>query len=157
MHSQLVDSDYKLLLISSKAFEKNYIPKKYSGDGENVSPPLSIDQIPLNTRSLVVIMEDVGPKNSKPIVHWLAWNLPVTPQLEEDYYLGQQGLNDFGTIGYEGPCVLTRKHDYTFKVYALDELLDLNESKTKAEIEAAMQEHILAYGELTCKYSRPSY
>jgi Raf kinase inhibitor-like YbhB/YbcL family protein len=156
MHNPQVEIDYKVLVLSSKAITGNSLPKKYTCDGENISPPLDISGIPLNTRSLVLMLEE-SVTGFKPTLQWLVWNLPVSNHIQEDIYIGQQGLNDFGCLGYKGPCPPFGKSNYTFKVYALDELLDLPEGRTKAEIEKAMQEHIIAYGELGVKYTREEF
>jgi Raf kinase inhibitor-like YbhB/YbcL family protein len=156
MHNPQVDIDYKVLTLSSKAIAGKSLPKKYTCDGENINPPLDITGIPLKARSLVLMLEE-SLAGFKPTLHWLVWNLPVAHHIQEDIYIGQQGINDFGCLGYKGPCPPFGKSNYIFKVYALDELIDLTEGCSKNEIENAMQQHIIAYGELAFPYTRATF
>jgi Raf kinase inhibitor-like YbhB/YbcL family protein len=156
MHNPLVEFDYKVLTLSSKPIHGQSLPKKYTCDGENINPPIDVTGIPIDTRSLVIMLEESLP-GFKSTLHWLVWNLPVTYHIQEDIYVGQQGLNDFGTVGYRGPCPPFGKSYYQFKVYALDELIDLNDGCSKAEIQQSMQKHIIAYGELGFTYSRTNF
>ncbi len=146
----------KKLNVLSKAFN-NYetIPRKYTCDGLNVSPPLEISFIPNEAVSMVVIMEDPdAPINTWQ--HWLVWNIPVTHHIDEDAIRGIKGLNDFNKHFYCGPCPMSGIHQYVYKVYVLDCLLDLNTNTKRKELERAMSDHILAYGELTGYYGRHS-
>jgi len=156
MHHPQVEIDYKSLTLSSKAITGKSLPKKYTCDGENINPPLDVTGIPIHARSLVVMLEEVL-TGFKSTMHWLVWNLPIAHHIQEDIYVGQQGLNDFGCLGYKGPCPPFGKSNYTLKIYALDELLDLPDGRTKSEIEKAMQEHIIAYGELGFPYTREEF
>lgn len=132
------------------------IPMKYTCDGKNVSPSLAWKGVPEGTQSLVLIMDDPD----APIgtwVHWVVFNLPPdTVSLEEATSgLGVNGNNSWQKPGYGGPCPPPGPaHGYVFRLYALDTLLDLPEGASRAEVEAAMQGHILAYGELLGKYGR---
>ena len=153
MHYQQIESDYKMITLSSEVIDRNGIQKKYTCDGENINPPIDIKGMPLNTNSLVLILEELL-TGLKPILHWLVWNLPVTNHIKEDIYIGQQGINDFGCLDYRGPCQPVGISKYIFKIYALDELIDMNDGRTKAEIENAMQGHIIGYGELEFMYIR---
>jgi Raf kinase inhibitor-like YbhB/YbcL family protein len=155
MHNPQVEIDFKFLTVSSKVIKGNSLPKKYTCEGENINPPLDITGIPHNARSLVLMLEE-SLAGFKPTLHWLVWNLPVAQHIQEDIYVGQQGLNDFGYIGYRGPCPPFGKGNYIIKVYALDELIELNEGCTKTKIESALQHHIIAYGELAFSYTRGS-
>lgn len=156
MYNPQVEIDYKVLTLSSKVILEQSLPKKYTCDGENINPPIDITGIPHDARSLVIILEESLP-GSQSILYWLVWNLPVTHHIQEDIYVGQQGLNDFGTIGYKGPCPPLGKSYYQFKVYALDELIELNDGCSKAEIQKSMQNHIIAYGNLGFSYTRTSF
>ncbi|MFI5154044.1 MAG: YbhB/YbcL family Raf kinase inhibitor-like protein [Chitinophagales bacterium] len=146
--------DYKVMRISSKAFENNeFIPVKYTCDGLNVSPPLDIDHVPLDARSLAIIVDD--PDAPTGIwVHWVIWNIPITHHVKENEAHGIQGTNDFRKHGYGGPCPPNGTHRYFFKIYALDRLLDLHSNSGKAELEKAMSGHILGFGELIGLYAR---
>jgi Raf kinase inhibitor-like YbhB/YbcL family protein len=146
--------DYKQLDISSSAFKANeMIPAKYTCDGIDVSPPLDINDIPAEAKCLALIMDDPD----TPVgtwVHWLAWNIPVTNHIKEDDVRGVQGMNDFIQHHYGGPCPPSGTHRYFFKIYALDALLDLPRNTKKAQLEKAMSEHIIGFGELTGTYKK---
>jgi Raf kinase inhibitor-like YbhB/YbcL family protein len=149
-----IQIDYKLLIITSRAFSPNGdIPKKYTCEGENSNPPLDISGTPDEARSLVLIADDPDAPG-KTFVHWVVWNIPIMHHIDEDEMPGEQGLNDFGDVGYGGPCPPTGKHRYYFKVYALDDLLDLEKGATKQQVEQAMAGHIIAFGELMGHYKR---
>jgi Raf kinase inhibitor-like YbhB/YbcL family protein len=143
--------------ITSTAFtEGQSIPRLYTCDDRNVSPPLAWTGMPANTVSLALIMDD--PDAPAGIwVHWVLFNLPAsTPGLAQGNGGGGiEGSNDFNKIGYGGPCPPRgSNHRYFIKVYALDTLLNLNSGVTKAQVESAMQGHILAQGQLMGKYGR---
>jgi len=149
--------------LTSTAFEEGAsIPKRYTCDGNDNSPPLHWEGIPAGTKSLALICDDPdAPRGTW--VHWVLFNLPAnTTELAAgvptDKVLpsgAKQGTNDSKEIGYGGPCPPKGKpHRYYFKVYALDAELNLPEGSTKQEVEAAMKGHILAQGELMGKYGR---
>jgi Raf kinase inhibitor-like YbhB/YbcL family protein len=146
--------DYKQLDISSTAFKPNeMIPVKYTCEGHDISPPLDIKSIPEETVSLALIVDDPD----TPVgtwVHWLAWNIPVTHHIKENEVHGVEGLNDFVQHHYGGPCPPSGTHRYFFKIYALDALLDLPRSTKKAQLEKAMSEHIIGFGELIGLYKK---
>ena len=149
--------------ISSSAFlEGGMIPKKYTCDGPNVSPALSWNNLPANSQSLALIMDDPD----APIgtwVHWVIYNLPPnTKELAEGIDKTEQlsngmvqGSNDFRKTGYGGPCPPVGKpHRYFFKLYALDRKLDLKSGAGKPELETAMKGHILGQAQLMGRYGR---
>jgi Raf kinase inhibitor-like YbhB/YbcL family protein len=146
--------DYKLLIISSSVFkEGEMIPAKYTCDGTNINPPLAIAGIPEEAKSLAIIVDDPdAPAGTW--VHWVAWNIPVTHHLKEDHVPGLEGINDFGDQHYGGPCPPSGTHRYFFKIYALDAILDLPVKTRKEQLERAMSEHIIGFGELTGLYKR---
>ena len=146
-----------ILKISSPAFENNKpIPKKYTCDGANVNPPLRIENVPPAAQSLALIFDDQdAPRGS--YVHWILWDMnPISQEIRENSVPegAVQGLNDFRKNHYGGPCPPTRAHRYFFKVYALDVRLNLDPKSTKAELEKAMEGHIIARGELLGVYKR---
>lgn len=146
--------DYKELKVSSPAFEhETFIPSKYTCDGENVSPPLELSQIPIQAKSLVIIMDDPDAPSGM-WVHWLVWDIPVRHLLKEKAVHGIEGLNDFNKHGYGGPCPPSGTHRYFFKLYALDKLLQLSPNTEKSALEKAMSGHILAFGVLIGLYQR---
>jgi len=151
------------LQITSSAFSAGTnIPKRYTCDGPDVAPDLAWDAPPGKTQSLALIMDDPD----APVgtwVHWVLYDLPTeTREMPEGVAKkeqltngARQGRNDFGKIGYGGPCPPPSKpHRYFFKLYALDLKLGLKAGATKAEVERAMQGHILAQGELMGRYGR---
>ncbi len=146
--------DYKLLHISSTAFEaKGIIPAKYSCDGININPPLDIEDIPEETKCLALIVENPdAPLGTW--VHWLVWNIPVTHHIKENEIQGTQGMNGFEEYHYGGPCPGWGTHHYFFKVYALDELLNISPYSGKLQLEKAMSEHIIGFGQIIGLYKR---
>lgn len=143
--------------ITSNAFEHNSeIPSIYTCDGQNISPPLQITSVPEGTQSLVLIVDDPdAPRGDW--VHWLLWNIdPSITEIAENSVPANaiEGTTDFGSTGWGGPCPPSGSHRYFFKLYALDGLLDLAAVAAKADLESAMQGHILAQTELIGLYQR---
>src|SRR6266705_7165499 len=149
--------------ITSTAFQaEEPIPKQYTGDGADRSPPLHWSEPPSGTKSIALICDDPdAPRGTW--VHWVLYNLPATlTALPEDIpktaalrELGGawQGLNSGKRTGYNGPCPPPGgPHRYFFKLYALDGKLNLKAGATKADVEKAMQGHVLAQGELMGRY-----
>ena len=145
---------YALMEISSPAFPaEGMIPSKYTCDGDNVNPPLNIKKIPSRTKSLAIIVDDPdAPVNTW--VHWIAWDIPVTPIIKENTQVGTEGLNDFQHCGYEGPCPFSGTHRYHFKVYALDTILSLPYGSLVRNLEKSMSEHIIGFGEIVGMYKK---
>lgn len=142
----------KQMSISSPAFAAGeMIPSHYTCDGKNVNPPLDIADIPANTVSLALIVDDPD-SPAGTWVHWVSWNIPVVTRLEENHVPGNEGLNDFQGHHYSGPCPPSGTHRYFFKVYALDTVLQLSVFTTKTQLEKALSGHILGYGELMGLY-----
>ena len=133
------------------------IPKRYTCDGENLSPPLKIEGIPEGTESLTLFVEDPDAPAGN-WVHWLVWN--ISPQFNEIPEgsvppSAIQGTNDFGQEGWGGPCPPPGPaHRYIFKLFALDTLLELKKGEGKPLLEKAMEGHILAQTELIGMYER---
>jgi Raf kinase inhibitor-like YbhB/YbcL family protein len=148
------DISTKLLKIDSPAFKNEEpIPSQYTCEGENINPPLTIGDIPDETKSLALIMEDPDAPNGT-FDHWLVWNIPVTSRIDENSNPGITGNNDFGKPGYGGPCPPTGTHRYFFRVYALDVELDLEAGADKKMLLEAIDDHVLAMGELMAKYEK---
>ena len=141
--------------MKSSVFEANKpIPKKYSCRGEGINPPLSIDGVPKEAKTLALLMDDPDAPMGT-FDHWVVWNIPAsTKSIGEKTVPGTEGLNGMRKKGYTGPCPPSGTHRYFFKVYALDTELKLPDKTTKREVEAAMQGHILAKGELIGLYSK---
>ena len=147
------------LTMKSQAFENGgVIPRKYGYKNGNLSPPLTIHNIPEDTSSLAVIMDDPDAMGvaGKVWVHWVLWNVPPgTAELKEDSVPSGclEGKTDFGETSYGGPAPPDREHTYHFKLYALDQKLDIGAGSTKKQVEAAMNGHILAQARLEGRYS----
>src|SRR4051812_35726794 len=133
------ESDFKVMKITSPSFmENDFIPVKYTCDGVNVNPPLNIEHIPEEAKSLAIIADDPdAPAGTW--VHWVIWNMPVTHQIKENAAHGINGMNDFDKNMYNGPCPPKGSpHRYFFKVYALDNTFELPVNSTKHDLEIAM-------------------
>ena len=142
--------------LTSSAFAHNVqIPSEFTCDGSDLSPPLSISDVPSNAKSLVLISDDpdapVGTWD-----HWVVFNIPASakeiPKGTEPK--GTGGKNSWGRTGYGGPCPPSGTHRYFFKLYALDTMLNLPEGAAKKDIEKAMQGHIITRAELMGTYKR---
>jgi len=141
--------------LTSPAFKDNgMIPSRYTCQGEDVSPPLEIFEVPEDTMSLALIVDDPD----APIgtwVHWVVWNIPAEKKaVNEGEIPGKQGMNDFGKPEYGGPCPPSGTDRYYFKLYALDSGLQLPEGSTKDELLSAMEGHVLGKTELVGRYRK---
>jgi Raf kinase inhibitor-like YbhB/YbcL family protein len=148
--------------ITSAAFEDgDAIPARYTCDGPDVSPPLSWESVPDDTRGLALIADDPDAPSGT-FVHWVIYNLPPdTRGLLEDVPNRQtlpdgaaQGVNGAGSVGYIGPCPPGGTHRYFFKIYALDTEIGLGGGATKEEALDAIEGHVLAEGQLMGTYRR---
>ena len=145
----------KKLSVKSPAFENNkFIPLKYTCDGANVNPPLTIEGVPEETITLVLIVDDPDAPMGT-FDHWVVWNIPpTTRKIEKNTVPGTEGMSSYRKHAYGGPCPPYGTHRYFFKVYAFDTQRDLKSNSTKKDVEKAMESHILAEGELVGLYSR---
>ena len=149
-------SSFKL---TSPVFSENgSIPRKYGYKQDNKSPPLIINHIPENTKSLALIMDDPDavPAVGKLWVHWVLWNIdPQIQNIEESVVPTNaiEGKNDFGEIGYGGPAPPDKEHTYVFKLYALNTKLSLSEGMDKSKLEDSMKNHIIEETSLKGKFS----
>ena len=148
--------------ITSSAFEEGgMIPKQYTCDGVNISPPLAWTSVPEGTKSFALIYDD--PDSSMGTwVHWVIFNLPTNinelpesiPSQKTLENGAKQGTNDFRKIGYDGPCPPGGTHRYYFNLYALDTEIDLDAAATKEDLLKMMEGHILSKGQLMGRYKR---
>jgi Raf kinase inhibitor-like YbhB/YbcL family protein len=144
---------------SSAFFIGNTIPFKYTCDGDNISPPLRWEAPPQGTKSFALIMDDPDAPNGT-FTHWIIYNIPAdTRELPEginetaDGIL--QGENSFGNLGFGGPCPPKNEtHRYFFKIYAIDQMLNLPARASKQEVMAAIEGHVLDKAELMGRYAR---
>lgn len=148
--------------LTSTAFkEGEFIPKKYTCDGENNSPPIEWNGIPIEAKSIALICDDPdAPMGTW--VHWVIFNIPSSVNKLDEKIPTQkvledgtaQGNNDFRKIGYGGPCPPSGIHRYFFKIYALDKRVELTPGATRDELIKEIKGNILAEGKLMGKYSR---
>ena len=143
-----------LQLTSSAFSDGGEIPRECGYKNGNKAPPLTINGIPDGTKSLALIMDDPDAMEpaGKVWVHWVVWNIdPTTTELEN---LTEEGMTDFGEEGYGGPAPPDKRHTYVFKLYALDCNLDaFPYNETKADVEKAMEGHIIEQATLTGTYA----
>jgi Raf kinase inhibitor-like YbhB/YbcL family protein len=150
-----------LALTSPSFHEGALIPRRHTCDGEDVSPPLAWSGVPPGTGSLALVCDDPdAPRGTW--THWVLYRLPpetdhlpehvpAHPQLEDGTC---QGLNDFGNVGYGGPCPPRGTHRYVFALYALDAAPALAPGATVTALRAAVEGHVLASARLTGTYAR---
>ena len=154
------------LRIYSLAFtDGGEIPSQHTCEGDDIAPPLSWDGIPADARSLDLIVDDPdAPDPAAPQmtwVHWVVYNLPPDSSglpegsTTSDLPAGTaEGINDWKHRGYGGPCPPVGRHRYFHKLYALDTVLEGLNEPTKAQVESAMQGHVLAKAELLGRYQK---
>ena len=152
-----------VLSVSSAVFQEGeVIPAKHTCQGQDVSPPLTWSQPPAGTQSLALIVDDPDAPVGV-FSHWVIFNIPgdcrglseAVPVQDELTGGALQGKNDFGRMGYAGPCPPPgRPHRYRFTVYALDSHLDLTAGVSKKQLLSVMQGHVLAQGEISGSYQR---
>jgi Raf kinase inhibitor-like YbhB/YbcL family protein len=155
------------LTLKSSAFAHNgSIPAKYTCDGQDLSPPLAWVGVPDAAKSLALIVDDPDapdPKAPKRVwVHWVLFNLPPKDGGLSEGAKGDalpsgsmEGTNDWPRLGYSGPCPPIGRHRYFFKLYALDSVLPNLGKATKADLEKAIQGHVIEQTELMGTYERP--
>ncbi len=140
-------------LTSPEFQEHQPIPTKFSCQGQDINPTLIIDDLPGNTQSLALIVDDPdAPMGTW--VHWVVFDIPPLKKIHEGSIPGKQGVNSAGGRNYHGPCPPSGVHRYFFKIYALDTFLNLKEGISKPELERSMQGHILASAQLSGVYQK---
>lgn len=150
------------MTLQTSAFShEEAIPREYSCDGENVSPPLRFEDAPEGTKTYALIMDDPDAPGGT-FVHWVYYDIPASVKelprgvdtSAEPSPGGIQGKNSFGKTGYGGPCPPGGEHRYYFKLYALDTELGLEAGASKEQVVEAMQGHILEETQLMGTYAR---
>jgi Raf kinase inhibitor-like YbhB/YbcL family protein len=143
--------------LESDAFQNaEAIPERHSCEGEDVSPPLRWGNVPEGTRSMALVVDDPDAPGGI-FTHWTAWGLdPAAGGLAEGEGAPVEGRNDFGTSGYRGPCPPPGhgRHRYVFRLYALDADIELAAGAAKADLEQALEGHVLTIAELVGTYER---
>lgn len=143
------------------------IPAEYTCDGEDVSPPLSWRPPPKATESLALIVDDPDAPGTGAFTHWILFNLPPSvtslpraygagdPRVEAESPTPREGMNDFGDVGYGGPCPpIGETHQYVFTLYALPSPLDLSPGADRAEVMTVLDGHVSAKAEHVGTYQR---
>jgi hypothetical protein len=148
--------------ITSPVFEDGgIIPKKYTCDDLDMSPPIEWSNVPEGTKTISIVCDDPDAP-MKTWVHWVIFNIPgdvtrlpenVPPEKELENG-AKQGMNDFYKVGYGGPCPPSGMHRYFFKIYALDITLDLPSGVSKSHLMIAMEGHVLSESHLMGTYTR---
>jgi Raf kinase inhibitor-like YbhB/YbcL family protein len=150
-------------MLTSDSFQHNsQLSNEYAYKGchgQNRSPHLVWQGAPTGTKSFALIVEDPDAPRAQPFIHWIIYDIPATVTMlpaglgEKKY---KQGVNDFGTMRYDGPCPPKGHgvHRYYFKIYALDTVLTMSNGITKEQFDTAVQGHILATAEIIGLYER---
>ena len=147
------------MILESPAFKNGRtIPQKYGFKNKNLSIPLKISEVPDNTKSLALIMDDPDAMGvvGKVWVHWVLWNISSnTKEIPENSIPidSVEGKTDFDEIGYGGPAPPDKEHTYIFKLYALDITLNLKQGSTKTEVEESIREHVITEARLEGKFA----
>ncbi len=143
--------------ITTSAFEHTaVIPSLYTCDGQDIPPVLDIQDVPKDTQSLALIMEDPDSPTGT-WVHWTIWNIPPDTQHLDGQHVPNgmvEGVTSFDKKGYGGPCPGSGMHRYFFTLYALDKILNIVHESDKDALVSAMQNHILEQAELMGTYQR---
>lgn len=140
-------------LTSPQFKNKERIPKKYTCEGEDISPPLKIEDIPEQTKSLALILDDPDAPSGT-WTHWVVYNITPKNEIKENEVPGKQGVNDFGKKNYGGPCPPSGTHRYFFRLYALDKEIEDKKESNRNEIEKEINDHIIAKTELIGLYEK---
>lgn len=153
----------KDLVIKSAFEEGGYIPEEYTADGKDISPPLIIENITAEAKTLAIIVDDPDAPAGT-FTHWLIWNIPaeineIPKNIEKTAEVKElngalQGKNDFNDLGYLGPAPPSGVHTYRFYVYALDDQLDLEAGADKETLLKVMEGHVLQKAVLKGEYTR---
>lgn len=152
------------LVVSSSAFDEGgSIPEAYTGVGEDLSPPLTVESVPDSADTQAIVLDD---PDANDYLHWLIWNIPADqsdipeglPQAETVDSLdgARQGTNDFGELGYRGPLPPKSDgaHTYRFTVYAVDSTLDLEAGVGRGKLESALEGRVLDTYQFTGEFDR---
>jgi Raf kinase inhibitor-like YbhB/YbcL family protein len=146
----------ELLLTSSAFADGGTIPRRHTCDGEDRSPPLAWTAPPTGSRSLALILDDPDAPGGR-FIHWLAWGIPAGMSgLAEGEAAALEGRNDFGSVGYRGPCPPRGHgpHRYRFRLHALGAELRLAPGAGVRELERELSADLLAVAELVGTYGR---
>jgi Raf kinase inhibitor-like YbhB/YbcL family protein len=155
---RFTNNSKKNMKIKSSAFENNAdIPSKYSCDGQGVNPPLEFLEVPADAKSLALIVDDPDAPVTGGFVHWIVFNIdPETKEIAENGSPENavEGTNSASETKFVSPCPPSGTHRYFFKIFALDEMLNLDSSAKRGDVEKAMAGHIIEQAELIGLYQR---
>src|SRR6266705_3591218 len=146
----------KMKITSSAFQEGGDIPSKFSRDGQDINPALRIEGTPSNAKTLLLIMDDPDAPVGL-FTHWLVWNIDskTTEIAEKSVPKGAvQGTNDYQTLGYGGPQPPSGTHRYYFRIFALDQTLELKAGAKRKELDKEISGHVIAQGQLMGRYTR---
>lgn len=148
----------KDLVIKSAFEDGGYIPEEYTADGKDISPPLIIENVLPEAKTLAIIVDDPDAPSGT-FTHWLIWNIPadikeISKNIEKKEKVALQGKNDFNDLGYLGPAPPSGVHTYRFFAYTLDVELDLEAGADKESLLNAMEGHVLQKAVLKGEYTR---
>jgi len=153
--SELLVPKYSGMTVTSTAFDDyGVIPAKYTCEGETVSPPLNISNIPAGTQSLAVIVTDPKATERGAQTYWMAWDIDTSGLIPEAFTSDHMAKNIADEYGYHAVCPKSGTHYYHFTVYALDTRLKANKDVNRIALERAMRGHVLAKGDLVGMYNR---
>jgi len=140
--------------LSSPAFgNEDFIPKKYTCQGKDINPPLIIENLPEETKSFALIVDDPDAPG-RGWAHWIVYDIPVINEIDENSIPGKEGINDFGRKHYGGPCPPSGTHRYFFRLYALNEMLKIKGDLDKYALEDAIENYIIDKAELIGLYKK---
>ncbi len=143
------------LTVTSTAFEPyNVIPAKYTCEGQGVTPPLTVRNMPPGTKSLALILHDYHATPDGGETYWMIWNLDTVGNIPENFRSDYMSVNKANEYGYTPICAKAGNHKYHFIVYALDSRLLLGKKSTKQNMEKVMRGHVLAKGDLVGIYNK---
>ncbi len=142
-------------IISSEFNNYEFIPSKFTCDGDNINPAIEFLDVPETAKSLVLMMEDLDDKTKT--LHWLVWNIdPKTVKISKNSvpFRAIQGRNSYDKIGYSGPCPASGTHLYKLSLYALSTVISLTDVAEKADVEREMEGYKIEKAELVGCYER---
>jgi Raf kinase inhibitor-like YbhB/YbcL family protein len=155
-NNNIIISPNSMKLESSAFINNEIIPLKYTCDGENINPPLTISNAPKDAKTFILIMDDPdAPMGTW--VHWTMWNIPYDTKEITERFAQQgavEGLTSFGDIGYGGPCPQSGTHKYSFRIYAINKTIDLDSGATPDELKEKMGVGVVDSAELIGLYKR---
>lgn len=143
--------------ITSSTFEEGgWIPERHTCDGRDVSPPLEFEDVPQKCASLALIVDDPDAPRGV-FTHWLVWNMPAEQRSVPEGAVppgAMEGTNDFGVVGWSGPCPPEGRHRYRFRLIALDRVLDIRQGSNTAAVAGELERGVLATAAMSASYAR---